>query len=72
MDNRFSFFLAHGLDLGMIGYLVAGFFVAVVYYPFFWYEMAMIVALKAVAKKLVIEGKDESKTVCRYKQEQFI
>jgi hypothetical protein len=37
--------VAHGLDAAMIGYLVAGFFVTVLYYPFFWINLALSVAL---------------------------
>jgi putative inorganic carbon (HCO3(-)) transporter len=43
--NRFLFDMAHGLDAALIGYLVCGFFVTVLYYPFFWINFAMTVAL---------------------------
>jgi len=46
--NKFFLYLAHGLDAGFVGYLVAGFFVTVVYYPFFWVQMAMTVALNSI------------------------
>jgi O-antigen ligase len=37
--------MAHGLDAALLGYLVAGFFVTVLYYPFLWVNLAMTVAL---------------------------
>lgn len=36
--------VAHGFDSAMIGYLVAGSFVTVLYYPFFWINLAMSVS----------------------------
>jgi O-antigen ligase len=44
----FSTGMAHGLDAAMIGYLAAGMFVTVFYYPFFWINLAMTVALHNV------------------------
>ncbi|HEY0304824.1 MAG TPA: O-antigen ligase family protein, partial [Longimicrobiales bacterium] len=40
--------LSHGLDAGLMGYLAAGFFVTVFYYPFFWISYALTVALHHV------------------------
>jgi len=45
MENNLFFYLSLGLDAGLIGFLVAGTFVTVLYYPFFWIQIAMIVAL---------------------------
>jgi putative inorganic carbon (HCO3(-)) transporter len=47
--NRFLFDMAHGLDAALVGYLVCGFFVTVLYYPFFWINLAMTVALHNAA-----------------------
>jgi len=52
MDNKFLFNLTYGLDAGLIGYLVAGGFVTVLYYPFFWVQIAMIVMANNIAKKI--------------------
>lgn len=49
--NMFLFYMAHGLDSALVGYLVCGFFVTVLYYPFFWINMAMTVSLREVARK---------------------
>ncbi len=53
MDNKLLFNLAYGLDAGLIGYLVAGSFVTVLYYPFFWVQIAMIIMLSNIANKKV-------------------
>jgi O-antigen ligase len=49
--GRFLFFMAHGLDGAMVGFLVTGFFVTVLYYPFFWISLAMTAALNNAAKR---------------------
>lgn len=41
--------LAIGLDAGQLGFLGAGYFVTVLYYPFFWVSLALTSALHAVA-----------------------
>jgi O-antigen ligase len=43
--------MAYGLDAALIGYLVSGFFMAVLYYPFFWINLALAVALNAIAQR---------------------
>jgi putative inorganic carbon (hco3(-)) transporter len=50
-DGRFVFFMAHGLDGALIGFIASGFFVTVLYYPFFWINFAMTVALNNAAHK---------------------
>ena len=40
--------MTYGFDMGLVGYLVAGTFVTVFYYPFFWVQIALIVALSNV------------------------
>lgn len=45
--------LAIGLDAGQLGFLGAGFFVTVLYYPFFWVSLALTVALRAVTVREV-------------------
>ncbi len=49
--NRFVYYMAFGLDGAMIGYLVSGFFVTVLFYPFFWVNLAFVIALARVARK---------------------
>lgn len=50
-EGRFIFMMAHGFDLALVGYLVSGFFVTVLYYPFFWINLAMTAALYEVARR---------------------
>ena len=51
--GKFMSSMAHGLDAALIGYLVSGFFVTVLYYPYFWINLAMTVALHNAAKHTV-------------------
>ncbi len=37
--------MAHGFDGALVGFLVAGSFVTILYYPFFWINLAMTVSL---------------------------
>lgn len=50
-DNKLIYNLSYGLDAGLVGYLVAGFFVTVLYYPFFWMQLAMVVMVNSVAAR---------------------
>ncbi len=50
-EGRVFAALAHGFDGALIGYLIGGFFVTVLYYPFFWINLAMTVALLLVTEK---------------------
>lgn len=52
LNKDFLYFVAYGLDAGLIGYLVAGFFVTVLYYPFFWVQLMMTVALYSVTSRI--------------------
>lgn len=52
--NMVIYRLAHGLDAGMIGFLISGSFVSVLFYPYFWIAMAFTVALNNVSKQDVL------------------
>lgn len=54
-EYRYFIILSYGLDAGLIGFLVAGTFVTVLYYPFFWIQLAMIAMLNNVAKNMVTQ-----------------
>lgn len=56
-EKKLLYLLTYGLDMGLVGYLVAGTFVTVLYYPFFWVQIAMIVAVHNVSK---IQGSGSS------------
>ncbi len=49
--NRFIYYMAYGFDGALIGYLVSGFFVTVLFYPYFWVNMAFTMGLAMVARK---------------------
>jgi len=42
--------VAAGLGYGVLGFLIAGQFVTVAYYPFLWVHLAFIVCLSSVVK----------------------
>ena len=49
-DNKLYYYLTYGFSMGLVGYLVAGTFVTVFYYPFFWIQIAFIVALHNIVR----------------------
>lgn len=49
--------ISHGLEAGLVGYMVSGFFVTVLYYPFLWINLALTVALHSAARHLVEQQK---------------
>jgi len=53
--------LAKSLNLALIGYLVAGFFVTVLYYPYFWVNLAMTVSTNNIANKKYVAERHEKK-----------
>jgi putative inorganic carbon (hco3(-)) transporter len=63
--DRFLFDMAHGLDGALIGYLASGFFVTVLYYPFFWINFAMTVALYNAAVNKVGGAAPQTASVVR-------
>lgn len=50
-ETEFLKHMAFGLDGALIGYMGSGFFVTVLYYPFFWINLAMAVALHTAARR---------------------
>ncbi|MEJ2516386.1 MAG: O-antigen ligase family protein, partial [Gammaproteobacteria bacterium] len=73
--DRFSELMAHGLDAGMIGFLVAGQFVTILYYPFFWVQASFAVALnRAVlapaAPDVATEARSPTKRAAVARQDQ--
>ena len=55
LNNYFYQYISYGLDAGLVGFIVAGLFVSVTYYPFFWVQMAMSSALYSISCKQIIE-----------------
>jgi probable O-glycosylation ligase (exosortase A-associated) len=51
IDDSFLYSLTHGLDICIIGFIVNGFFITVLYYPFFWMLLILNVALLDAVKQ---------------------
>jgi O-antigen ligase len=58
-EQRTAYHLALALEGAMVGYLVSGIFVSVLYYPHFWLLMGMTVALRQVAERAFAEKSPE-------------
>jgi len=56
--DTFIFYMAHGFDAAMLGFLVAGFFVTITYYPYFWVNLAFTVALHISTRRKYANAKD--------------
>jgi putative inorganic carbon (hco3(-)) transporter len=54
-NGEFLWNMGHGLDGALIGFMVSGFFVTVLYYPFFWFNLAMTVALHTATRNRVAQ-----------------
>ncbi|VAW54768.1 hypothetical protein MNBD_GAMMA06-589 [hydrothermal vent metagenome] len=50
LKHKLYYFMSYGFSMGLVGYLVAGTFVTVFYYPFFWVQIALIVAMHSITK----------------------
>lgn len=50
-EDEWKLHFCKGLTLGFLGFLVAGQFVSVVYYPFMWMHLAFMVCLKNTIKQ---------------------
>ena len=50
IDDSFLGGLSHGIDLCLIGFAVNGFFITVLYYPFFWMILVLSASLLDVVK----------------------
>lgn len=60
--GRFLSQLSHGLDAGVLGFIVAGFFMAVAFNPFVWFQLAMTASLNVSARRLLNSRLDRSAT----------
>lgn len=59
IEHKLYYFMTYGLSMGLVGYLVAGTFVTVFYYPFFWVQIALIVALYNITRNKVDISNDK-------------
>lgn len=71
-DNNFIYYMAHGLDTGLFGYLVATIFFTTLFYPLFWVQLAMVVALNNISKCHGISNQDLGKIEANKKPPIFI
>jgi len=66
LENKLLFNISYGLDAGLIGFLVAGSFVTVLYYPFFWIQISMIVMLNSVTNNQWLNMTNEKKQTSKW------
>jgi putative inorganic carbon (HCO3(-)) transporter len=52
-QGRFLREISYGLDAGVIGFIVAGFFMAVAFYPFAWVQLGLAGALHSAALRTI-------------------
>jgi O-antigen ligase len=57
-ENKFILYISHGLDGGLVGFMISGFFISALFYPFFWMQLAMTVALHEVSRNQVVANID--------------
>jgi O-antigen ligase len=57
-QNNFEYYLAMGLDMALVGFLVSGAFLTVLYYPHLWVILGISAGLNtaAAAKRTVEKG----------------
>ena len=53
VGNNFLLYITYGLNGGLVGLIASSLFISVLFYPFFWFQMAMTVALNEIIKKQV-------------------
>lgn len=56
-DDQFLAILSYGFDAALLGFLGSGFFVTVLYYPYFWIHCAMTTCLHSAAKEKYLPNK---------------
>jgi O-antigen ligase len=49
-ERKFLINISHSLDAALVGFLASGFFVTVLYYPYFWINLSFTVALNNIVK----------------------
>jgi len=53
-NNKFILYTAHGLDGGLIGFMIQAIFFTVLFYPMLYVQLAMTVALNEISKDKVV------------------
>jgi O-antigen ligase len=57
IEDPLLYWLSHGLDIGLIGFIVSGLFASTLCYPFFWINLVLSVALLDIVKRMA-DGHD--------------
>ncbi len=52
-EERFNHLLSRGMDTAFLGFIIAGQFVTVGYYPFMWIHLALVVSFRSVVAKRI-------------------
>ena len=55
-SDPFLYIISYGFDAALLGFIGSGFFVTVLYYPYFWIHCAMVTCLHTVAVKKQIKS----------------
>jgi hypothetical protein len=50
-EDQFLAIMSYGFDAALLGFLGSGFFVTVLYYPYFWIHCALTTCLYTAAQK---------------------
>ncbi len=58
-EDQFLAIMSYGFDAALLGFLGSGFFVTVLYYPYFWIHCAMTTCLFTAARKKFISPSSE-------------
>lgn len=59
LGNNYVYYMAHGLDAALVGFLVSASFVTVMYYPYFWINLAFVVSLNNIIRLEDKEAKNK-------------
>jgi len=51
-DGQIPYYMALGLDAALVGFMISGSFVTVLFYPYFWINYSMTAALFKIAKNV--------------------
>jgi hypothetical protein len=50
-EDQFLAIMSYGFDAALLGFLGSGFFITVLYYPYFWIHCALTTCLHTAAQK---------------------
>jgi len=59
-EDQFLYLMSYGFDLALVGFLVSGLFVTVLYYPYFWIHLAFVSAMYNIVRTKEIHTRSMS------------